>query len=96
MALQDDIASEVESIFRGGWTKRTGYVVPAPKDVGLTSNDGVEFESAVVLYADLSASTQMVNNKKPEFAAEVYRGFLAATARVIRAEGGEIRGGSAS
>jgi class 3 adenylate cyclase len=90
MALKDDITAEVDSIFRGDWTKRDGYVVPQPKDVGLTSNDGVTFDSVAVLYADLSASTQMVNDKKPEFAAEVYRSFLAAAARVIRAEGGEI------
>lgn len=90
MALSDDISGEVDAIFKGQWTTRTGYVVPAPKDVGLTSNDGVEFDSVAVLYADLSASTQMVDQKKPKFSAEVYRAFLAAAARVIRAETGDI------
>ena len=89
MALKDDITAEAMDIFRLAWTKRNGYVVPAPKDINLTTNDGVELEAAV-LYADLQASTTMVDSKTPEFSAEVYKAFLAATARVIRAEAGEI------
>lgn len=90
MALKEDISTEVEGIFKGQWTTRTGYVVPAPKEVALETNDGVEFESVSVLYADLSASTHMVDAKKPKFSAEVYRAFLATAARVIRAESGDI------
>lgn len=36
MALKEDITSEVKDIFRLAWTKRNGYVVPAPKDITLT------------------------------------------------------------
>ena len=90
MALKDEILEEAENIFGFQWTSRDGYVVPAPGDIKLTTNDAVKFDSVVVLYADLKASTQMVDAKKPSFAAEVYRGFLAAAARVIRHEGGEI------
>ena len=44
----------------------------------------------MVLYADLDESTDLVNRKKPEFAAEVYKAFLGCAARIIRAEGGEL------
>jgi class 3 adenylate cyclase len=90
VSLKEDIASEVDAICGAKWTTRQGEVVPVPKDIGLESNDGVVFDSAAVLYADLSDSTEMVDTKKSKFAAEVYRGFLAAVARVIRSEGGEI------
>lgn len=90
MALKDDILGEVDYIFRSQWTKRSGYVVPAPKDINLTTNDAVEFDSVAVLYADLQASTAMVDGKTATFSAEVYRAFLATAARIVRAEGGEI------
>lgn len=70
------------------WTTRDGQVVPESKDVGL-GNDAVKLD-AVVLYADLSGSTRMVDNYKPHFAAEVYKVFLHCAARLVRAEGGEI------
>lgn len=90
MALEDDITVEVEGIFGGRWTERAGTVVPAATDINLGTNDAVTFDAATVLYADLSGSTQMVDTKKPRFAAEVYKAYLASAARVIRSEGGVI------
>jgi len=89
MALADDLKSEVGKIFRDRWTLRKGQVVPEPEDLKL-SNDAVEFEKAVVLYADLSGSTAMVNTEKWMFAAEVYKTFLYCAARLVREEGGKI------
>lgn len=90
MGLKDDIQNETDSIFTMAWTRRAGYVVPVPKDIGLESNDGVDFAAGTVLYADLAASTQMVDSMKDTLSAEIYKAFLAAAARVIREEGGEI------
>ncbi|MBA4130672.1 MAG: adenylate/guanylate cyclase domain-containing protein [Hyphomicrobium sp.] len=89
MALDDDLKSEVAKIFREQWTTRKGQVVPEPTDLKL-SNDAVEFESATVLYADLSGSTSMVNSSSWTFAAEVYKTFLYCAAKIVRAEGGTI------
>ena len=90
MALVDDLNSQVVQIFREQWTTRSGRVVPEPDDLALR-NDAVVLDGTV-LYADLDESTDLVNKKKPEFAAEVYKAFLACAARIIRAEGGEITG----
>lgn len=90
MALLDDITADVESIFGKPWTERAGLVVPSATDLCLGSNDAVTFNEATILYADLSGSTQMVDTKKPRFAAEVYRAYLALAARVIRSQGGVI------
>ena len=88
MSLGDDLNSEVKKILKESWTTREGRVVPDPEDLGL-GNDAVLLDGTV-LYADLNGSTNLVESKKPEFAAEVYKCFLTCAARVIRAEGGEI------
>jgi len=88
MALGDELPNEVEAIFRESWTKRDGNVVPESEDLRL-ANDSVELD-AVVLYADIDASTSLVDNHKPHFAAEVYKSFLHCAAKIIRSEGGSI------
>ena len=88
MSLGDDLNSEVKKILKESWTTRQGRVVPDPEDLGL-GNDAVLLDGTV-LYADLNGSTKLVEKKKPEFAAEVYKCFLTCAARIIRAEGGEI------
>jgi len=88
MPLLDDIRSEVASIFSSQWSIRDGTVVPEQSDLKL-SNDAVRLEAAV-LYADLDGSTAMVDSQEPGFAAEVYKAYLIAACRVIKATGGEI------
>lgn len=89
MALKDDLTSEVRTIFKSGWTETTGRVVPAPKDVGL-GNKATLLEKAVVLYADLDGSTNMVDTKKWQFSSEIYKTFLHCAAKIVKAEAGEI------
>lgn len=90
MALADDLNSQVVQIFREQWTTRSGRVVPEPDDLAL-SNNAVVIDGTV-LYADLDESTDLVNSKKPGFAAEIYKAFLGCAARIIKAAGGEITG----
>ena len=90
MALGDDLNSEVNKIFREGWTTRAGQVVPEPEDLKL-GNDAVKLDGTV-LYADLDESTALVNTKTATFAAEIYKTYLACAARIIRDEGGAITG----
>lgn len=88
MALADDLAKEVATIFREAWTERDGQVVPDPQDLRL-GNDAVNLD-ATVLYADMVDSTGLVDRHKPQFAAEIYKSFLICCARLIRAHGGQI------
>ena len=90
MPLGDDLNSEVRKILRERWTTRSGRVVPEPEDLAL-GNDAVTLDGTV-LYADLDGSTELVNTKNPEFAAEIYKSFLACAARIIRDRGGSITG----
>lgn len=89
MALKEEIEDRVRSIFQSRWTVRPGQVVPEPEDVGLT-NDAVAFDGATVLYADLSGSTRLVDAESREFAAEVYKSYLYAAARIINSEDGAV------
>ena len=88
MSLADDLSAEVKSIFAGHWSVRDGQVVPEANDVQL-GNDAVNIDGAV-LYADLSASTVLVDSNPSAFAAEIYKAYLHCAAKIIRAEGGKI------
>lgn len=89
MALGDDLRQEVRSILRTSWQTRDGRTVPDAEDVKL-DNDAVKID-ATVLYADMDGSTQLVDDYKDWFAAEVYKSYLHCAAKIIRAEGGHIR-----
>lgn len=88
MALGNDLKSEVSKILREAWSERAGRVVPESEDVKL-GNDAVTLD-ATVLYADLDDSTPLADNYKPQFAAKIYKSFLATSARVISSENGSI------
>lgn len=88
MSLKDDLTNSVASIFKEQWEKRDGQTVPDSSDLKL-SNDAVSLD-AVVLYADMSDSTELVDNHKAHFAAEVYKAYLHCAAKIISYEGGEI------
>lgn len=89
MALSDDLSFRVAAIFRDQWTENYKTVVAEPKDIQLGNHAGY-YESATVLYADLSGSTAMVDNYIWQFSAEVYKTYLACAAIIIKAEGGVI------
>ena len=88
MSLKDDLESKVKSIFSEKWSERDGQVVPLSEDLKL-NNDAVKLDG-VVLYADLSESTKLVDSKKAFFATEIYKAYLYCAAKIIRSEGGEI------
>lgn len=86
--LDDKLQTDIKKVFRERWTTRDGQVVPEPEDLGL-GNDAVKLE-ATVLYADLSGSTSLVDDYRADFAAEIYKAYLASAARIIKEEGGTI------
>ena len=81
MALGDDLRAEVRKIFQEQWTTVSRGVVPESVDLELR-NDAVKVHGAV-LYADLDGSTALVDTKKPQFAAEIYKTYLVCAARII-------------
>lgn len=89
MALLNDLEAEVRTIFKDSWTETTGRVVPSANDIGL-GKKALLLESAVVLYADLDGSTNMVDSKKWQFSSEIYKSFLHCAAKIVKAESGVI------
>ncbi|NOU36244.1 MAG: adenylate/guanylate cyclase domain-containing protein [Kiritimatiellaceae bacterium] len=89
MSLKDELVEQVGKFFREQWTERDGRVVPDADTVAM-ANEAVKLEDAVVLYADMSGSTALVNAESWQFAAEVYKAFLYCAARIISSEGGRI------
>ena len=86
--LGEQLDQEVKKIFREVWETRDGQKVPESEDVQL-GNHAVKLDGTV-LYADLDGSTNMVDQKTPEFAAEIYKSYLHCAAKIIRSEGGVI------
>lgn len=89
MALKDDLTNKVADIFGKQWTERDGQVVPSVDDLRLEGNDAVKLES-VVLYADMSESTKLVDSQNAFFAAEVYKAYLHCASKIIKNQGGVI------
>ena len=89
MGILKDLQDEVHTIFAETWDATAGQVVPDPEDLRL-SNHAREFDRATILYADLSGSTNLVNNHPWTKAGEIYKSYLACAARIIRSLDGEI------
>jgi len=88
MALKDDLIRETRKTFAEQWSCRDGQVIPTDTSVTL-ENDAVKIQ-ATVLYADMADSTSLVDIYEYWFAAEIYKTFLMAAGKIIRAEGGTI------
>ncbi len=89
MGLLGDLETHADDTFRTAWESREGRIVPAPKDLKL-SNDAVVFDRATVIYADLTASTNMVDTIGWQASAEIYKSFLFCAGKIIRHHGGVI------
>ncbi len=89
MAFKEDLESEVKQILREQWIVEDARSIPDPDQLRL-SNHAKNIESAVVMYADLDGSTNMVNSFPWTFSAEVYKTYLRCAARIISAENGTI------
>lgn len=89
MSLSDDILSDTRAVFRAQWSRRPGRVIPEADDLTLTGNDGVDLE-AVILYADMAKSSEMVKKLQDTYAAELYKVFLSACGKIVRSCDGSI------
>ena len=89
MSLFEDYSNEVEEIFKQKWDTRSGQKVPELDNLQLGGNEAVKL-NGTVLYADLDASTNLVDDYKPGFAAKIYKAYLNCAAKIIRSEGGVI------
>ena len=88
MSLKDELTSAVRDVFKSTWSTRKGDKVPESEKLKL-SNDAVELDGTV-LYADLDASTNLVDSYNPKYAAKIYKTYLHCAAKIIRSQGGVI------
>jgi class 3 adenylate cyclase len=90
VALADDLKKWVGDTFASDWEVQETTGVPNAQDLRLNSNHAKDLNAATVLYADLDGSTDMVNTKKWEFSAEIYKTFLKCSSDIIKDENGVI------
>lgn len=89
MTFKEELFDSCRAIYASPWEVTNKTVVPEPSDLRLGNHAGY-FEQMTVLYADLNGSTAMVDTKKWEFSAEVYKAYLHCAAKIIKANGGII------
>lgn len=89
MAIRDNLTADVNNIFKSAWSETNAQTVPVPTAIGM-GNQTKLLTEAVVLYADLDGSTNMVDSMKWEFSAEIYKTFLHCAAKIIKEEDGVI------
>lgn len=89
MTLRDEVLSDIQEIIGTLWSKRDGRQVPRTNDVALAGG-AVEID-ATFLYADLAASSKMAKEFDRRITAKIIKAFLATSARLIRAHGGEVK-----
>ena len=88
MSLGEDLTKTVEEILTQKWDIRKQRKVPEPGDLRLSN--GATQVNRTVLYADLDASTNLVDSYPPGFAAKIYKAYLSCAARIIKDEKGDI------
>lgn len=88
MTFKTDLEREVKEIFASTWREREGKVVPDPEGLSL-GNDAVTL-NATVLYADMADSTDLVDDYRRPFVAEIYKAYLRCAARIIKNRQGSI------
>ncbi|MBD8479763.1 adenylate/guanylate cyclase domain-containing protein [Microbacterium sp. CFBP 8794] len=88
MTLAEELSEYAKNTHQKVWTRRKGQIVPSTDDITM-GNQAVDLD-AVVLYADLKDSTGLVDDYSDEFASEIYKNYLYAVSKIIKANGGTI------
>ena len=88
MGMFEDLSNDVFRFMSGEWTAQDAYVVPEASALRLGNH--AKTLTAVVLYADISDSTLLVDKYKPQLVAAMFKAFLHCAARIVKSEGGEI------
>lgn len=88
MALKEDLTADIDGVLSQTWDIRDGTTVPTSETVALAGG-GVNLK-ATMLYADLADSTTLAMWDR-RVTARIYKAFLAASTRIIRASKGDIR-----
>jgi class 3 adenylate cyclase len=90
MAIKDDLTAKVNEYAVDRWADiPNAYVLPTTADLSF-GNDGERLQ-VTALYADISASTDMVDELLDTRAAEYYKAFLYCASQLIKRNGGEIQ-----
>lgn len=85
-----ELRKQVDAIVKSQWKEENADKVPAPEELLLNQNHAKLLKGAVVLYADLDGSTNMVDSYGWGFSAEMYKSYLRCAAQIINGKGGTI------
>jgi len=89
LGLRDELTGYTKSILRTNWVVEDWERVPTEGDALALTAKGVRID-ATVMYADLRDSTGLVKDRTDTFAAEIYKMYVYAAAKAIRAYDGEV------
>lgn len=90
MAIKDDLTTKINEFAVESWGDiPNAYILPKTDD--LTFGNTGEHLNVTVLYADITASTSMVDSLTDTHAAEYYKAFLHCASQLIKRNNGEIQ-----
>lgn len=88
MALDDDIAADVVTIFQESFTVSEGWAIPRLNDISF-DNQGKKIR-LVALFVDIRKSTAIVEALGLQRAARMYKAYLRGVTKIVNARGGQI------
>lgn len=89
MTLSSELSRAVQGFVSERWETQAARNVPEPDDLRLGAH-AKNLKDAVVLYADLADSTELVDNYAPEDVTRLYKAFLYCAAKLVKHHGGTI------
>jgi class 3 adenylate cyclase len=89
MPLTEDLLQEGHEILDGPFTVSPGRAIPSVQDIALGTNEGRQLR-LVALFVDIRKSTAIVHHLGLVRAARVYKAYMRAVTRIVRARSGEL------
>lgn len=90
MSLKEEIEQKVKGYLSSTYDISEGYTIPEKSDITFGPS-AKKLKHAVVLYADLRGSKELLSDKTPLFATRAHKAFLYACSKCILEQDGHLR-----
>lgn len=90
MSLKEEIEEKIKGYLGSTYDVNEGYAIPEKSDIAFGPS-AKKLKHAVVLYADLRGSRELLSDKTALFATRAHKAFLYACSKCIREQDGHLR-----
>ena len=90
MGLKDEISEKIKDYMGSSYDISEGYTIPGKQDIGFGAK-GKKLKHAVVLYADLRDSRNLLTDNSHLLACRAHKSFLYAVSKCVKNQDGHLR-----